>query len=148
MKTVLRSITNAARFASQLIVIKILINLDALKMEYGDIVCRLEKLLDEGEISEYIKCTIVDMSNKVVEHLAKKYENVREVVKSVMGGKVLDYEAKRIKNEGRREGKLEGRLEILFDLVNDKLLFVKDAASRAELTEEVFQEKMNHYHTK
>lgn len=53
-------------------------------------------------------------------HLAKNYENVRKGVKSVMGGKVLDYEAKTIRNEGisigieigtekgREEGKEEG----------------------------------------
>lgn len=58
-----------------------------------------------------------------------------------MGGKVLDHEAKRIKNEG----KLEGKLEMLFDLVNDNLLTIRDAAFRAELTEEAFKEKMQSY---
>ncbi len=123
--------------------------LNALKVEYGHIVCGLEELLDAGKISEYIKCTIIDMSNKVLEHIAKKYENVKEGVKSVMGGKVLDYEAKRIKNEGKLEGRLEGRLEgkmeMLFDLVNDNLLSIRDAAFRAKLTEEVFKEKMQSY---
>ena len=123
--------------------------LNALKVEYGRIVCGLEELLDAGKISEYVKCTIIDMSNKVLGHIAKKYENVKEGVKSVMGGKVLDYEAKRIKNEGKLEGRLEGRLEgkmeMLFDLVNDNLLSLKDAAFRAKLTEEVFKEKMQSY---
>lgn len=120
-------------------------SLDALKAEYADIICRLEKLLAAGEISEYMKCIIIDMSNRVLEHIAQKYKNVREGVKSVMGGKVLDHEAKRIKNEGIRMGKLEGKLEMLFDLVNDNLLTIKDAASRAELTEEAFAEKMRSY---
>ena len=62
-------------------------------------------------ISEYTKCTIMDMANKVLVHIARKYENVREGVKQVMGGRVLDYEAKRIKNEGREEGRAEGRAE-------------------------------------
>ena len=34
------------------------------------------------------------MSNKVLEHIAKEYDSVRKGVKSVMGGKVLEYEAK------------------------------------------------------
>lgn len=123
--------------------------LNALKVEYGHIVCGLEELLDAGKISEYIKCTIIDMSNKVLGHIAKKYENVKEGVKSVMGGKVLDYEAKRIKNEGKLEGRLEGRLEgkmeMLFDLVNDNLLSIRDAAFQAKLTEEAFKEKMQSY---
>lgn len=119
--------------------------LNALKVEYGHIVCGLEELLDAGKISEYIKCTIIDMSNKVLGHIAKKYENVKEGVKSVMGGKVLDYEAKRIKNEGKLEGRLEGKMEMLFDLVNDNLLSIRDAAFQAKLTEEAFKEKMQSY---
>ena len=51
------------------------------------------------------------MSNKVLVHIARKYENVMEGVKQVMGGKVLDYEAKRIKNEGIKEGIKEGIVE-------------------------------------
>ncbi len=93
--------------------------LRALKDEYGDIMGRPEGLLDAGQISEYTKCTLIDMSNKVLEHIARKYENVREGVKSVMGGRVLDYEAKRIKNEGKLEGRLEGNLandEMITDL--------------------------------
>ena len=34
------------------------------------------------------------MSNKVLEHIAKEYDSVRKGVKSVMGGKVLEYEEK------------------------------------------------------
>lgn len=37
-----------------------------------------------------MKRAIMDMSNKVLEHIAKKYDNVRERVKSVMGGKILE----------------------------------------------------------
>lgn len=114
-------------------------SLDILKAEYTDIICRLEELLANGEISEYTKCVIIDMSNRVLEHIAKKYENVRKGVKSVMGGKVLDHEAKRIKNEGK--------LEMLLDLVNDNLLTIRDAAFRAELTEEAFKEKMQGYNS-
>lgn len=119
--------------------------LNALKVEYGHIIRRLEELLETGKISEYIKCTIIDMSNKVLGHIAQKYENVKEGVKSVMGGKVLDYEAKRIKNEGKLEGRLEGKMEMLFDLVNDNLLSIRDAAFQAKLTEEAFKEKMQSY---
>ena len=68
-------------------------------------------MLNAGEISEYTKCTIMDMANKVLVHIARKYENVMEGVKQVMGGKVLDYEAKRIKNEGIEEGIKEGIVE-------------------------------------
>ena len=46
----------------------------------------------------------MDMSNKVLEHIAAKYDSVREGVKAVMGGKVLEYEAKTIQREGIEEG--------------------------------------------
>ena len=83
-----------------------------------------------------------------------------------MGGHILDYEAKRIKNEGleegfvkgrvegrvegRAEGRAEGRIEgreegiisTLISLVRDGILSIKDAAVRAGITEADFQEKM------
>ena len=57
----------------------------------------------------------MDMSNKVLEHIAAKYDSVREGVKAVMGGKVLEYEAKTIKREGIEEG-ITGTVSILKDL--------------------------------
>ena len=116
-----------------------------LEAEYEDIRGRLETLLEQGAIDEYTKCTIVDMSWRVLENIARDYENVKKGVKSIMGGKVLDYEAKRIKTEGRREGKKEGKLEALVELVRDNILSVQEAASRANLTETGFREFMQNY---
>ena len=48
------------------------------------------------------------MSNKVLEHIAVKYNSVKEGVKAVMGGKVLEYEAKTIKKEGIKQGIEQG----------------------------------------
>ena len=72
-----------------------------------EIVKRLNSLLESGSISVYTKKMIVEMSNKVVNHLAQKYDNVKEGVTSIMGGKVLEYEAKQILNEGKIEGRIE-----------------------------------------
>ena len=82
--------------------------LELLKQEYEGIKNCLEEKTLNREIDEYTKCTIVDMSNKVLRHLAHKYENVKEGVGLVMGGRILDYEAKTIKSEGLREGRSEG----------------------------------------
>ena len=81
--------------------------LKELKIEYMEIVKRLDSLLENGSISVYTKKMIVEMSNKVVNHLAQKYDNVKEGVTSIMGGKVLEYEAKQILNEGKIEGRIE-----------------------------------------
>ena len=48
------------------------------------------------------------MSNKVLEHIAIKYNAVREGVKTVMGGKILEYEAKAIRQDGINQGISQG----------------------------------------
>ena len=55
--------------------------------------------------------TVDEMAGKVVENIARKFENVREGVKSVMGGRVLEYEAKTILRQGIEEGIKEGKME-------------------------------------
>ena len=81
---------------------------EELQEEYAQIRSMLEELAESGEISEYVKCTIMDMTDKVPEHIAAKYRAVREGVKAVMGGKVLEYEAKTIKREGMAQGRENG----------------------------------------
>lgn len=70
-----------------------------------------EQPANNGEIDEFYKKTIMDMSERVLKNLAAEYVNIVRGVGSVMGGQVLDYEAKRILNGGRREGHEEGRKE-------------------------------------
>ena len=64
-----------------------------------------------------------------------------------MGGKILEYEAKAIMNEGRREGRAEGRREgyasgrqdgqiIVFKNMIRRGFLVKEAMSLAEIDEE------------
>lgn len=89
--------------------------LAGLENEYGQIRGKLDYLLEKKEIDEYTKCTLIDMTNKVLGHIAKEYASVREGVESVMGGRVLDYEAKTIKNEEREEG-IKKLVTVLKDL--------------------------------
>ena len=46
------------------------------------------------------------------------------------------------KTEGHAEGRIEGRLEALFELVQDGLLSIKDAALKASMAEDVFSSEM------
>ena len=89
--------------------------LEQLKREYARIAKYLETMEETGEISVYTKRTLAEMTGRVTEGIAAKYANVREGVKSVMGGKILEYEAKTILRrgieEGRERGREEGRLE-------------------------------------
>ena len=82
--------------------------LEMLKAEYADIIARLDGLLEKGSISAYTRKIIMEMSDKVLENIAQKYEHVRKGVKSVMGGKILEHEAKTILREGWRQGREEG----------------------------------------
>lgn len=44
--------------------------------EYRDITSRLEQMAESGEIDEYTKRTILEMSNKVIKSIAKNYTQV------------------------------------------------------------------------
>lgn len=72
-----------------------------------------------------MRCTIIDMTNKVLEHIAAGYETVREGVGAVMGGKVLEYEAKTIKREGIEQG-IKGTVSILKNLgIPSQVILIK-----------------------
>ncbi len=126
--------------------------LQQLCAEYESILKRLTDLCEAGEISEYVKCTLVDMSKKVIENIAMKYANVKKGVTSIMGGKILEYEAKTILQDGIRKGeldgirkgKIEGRLQSLVELVKDGLLSVSEAAKRLSMSEEELKSICKH----
>ena len=79
-----------------------------LRQEFESIREHLEELCRKGTINEYTKCTIMDLSGKVIEHLTKNYDRVKKEVRSVMVGQVLEYEAKTILRRGQREGMAQG----------------------------------------
>ena len=83
----------------------------------------------------------LDMSRKVIENLAVKYENVAKGVCRQMGGKVLNYEAKDILNRGRAEGEAEGiaRMQRAAKLLRMGKS-ISDVAELTELSEETVTE--------
>lgn len=93
----------------------------------GRNMAKLQENCEKGILDKYTKCMIIDMSKKVVRNLlGNKFPEIRKEVEIMMGGKVLDFEAKRIKDEGRKEGIEKGREEALSSLVNSLRKFVKD----------------------
>lgn len=81
----------------------------------------------------------MDMACKVIHSLASKYSKTLERLGDIMGGKILEYEAKTIMNEGRQEGHQEGRQEgqvIVFKNMIRRGFSVKEAIGIAEITEE------------
>lgn len=87
--------------------------LKQLEAEYASIRERLEIACQMGDLTEYPKVAILNMSYKVIEHLAVKYQKVAKGVSRKMGGKVLEYEAKDILNRGRMEEKFQLAAKLL-----------------------------------
>ena len=87
--------------------------LKQLEAEYASIRERLEIACQMGDLTEYPKVAILNMSHKVIEHLAVKYQKVAKGVSRKMGGKVLEYEAKDILNRGRMEEKFQLAAKLL-----------------------------------
>ena len=108
-----------------------------LEKEYASIKERLEMACKSGDLTEYPKVVILDMSRKVIEHLAVKYENVAKGVCRQMGGKVLNYEAKDILNRGREEG--IARMQRAVKLLRMGKS-ISDVAELTELSEETVAE--------
>ncbi len=124
------------------------LKLEILKKEFGDIVNRLDELQQKGRLSAYTRKAILEMAGKVVENIAKNYENVKEGVKSVMGGKVLEYEAKTILKQGIEKGEKKGKLEqaketafVLRDMGVEKDAIEKAVNVDADQLEKWFKEK-------
>ncbi len=84
------------------------VKLEALKAEYRYIVQRLDELVGQGKINVFTCKTLMAMSIRVTEKIAVKYDKVREGVKEIMGGKILEYEAKTILRQGYNQGLSQG----------------------------------------
>ena len=70
-----------------------------------------------------------------IENITEKYENLKKGVTSVMGGRILDYDAKDILNEG----KLEGKLKAYISLVKDGILSISQASKHLGMEDAEFK---------
>ena len=118
--------------------------LKELVKEFEEICAKMEQLVQEGKMTELESRIIVELSKKVVDNIAKKYEKIRRGVDVIMGGKVIETEAKKMyirgikigEENGRIEGRIEGRSEGLKDQIKKKLAKGKDIAQIADEIEE------------
>lgn len=94
---------------------------------YERIVAQLELEVREGVLTEYIKQMILEMAKKVLEHISRKYSNVKERISEIMGGQILDYEAKTIL--------LRGKESMLVEQISKKLKKGKTKDQIAEALE-------------
>ena len=82
-----------------------------LRHTYQDIFQRLSLLEQGGEITEFTRQSLKAMIDKVAMFRTGKYAGVKKEVEEIMGGQILNYEAKDIRNSGIREGKKLGIAE-------------------------------------
>ena len=80
-------------------------------MSGAAIIERLDTLVEEGRLSDFDRTTLLETADNVIREIAKKYQNVVKGMGEVMGGTLLETNARRIKDEGRTEGRTEGRIE-------------------------------------
>lgn len=133
--------------------------LHGLLKEYECIKNYLEALNIQGSITEFTRQAIIDMTKKVVEHLAKKYDSVQKGVNAVMGGKVLEYEAKTILKQGITQGIAQGitqgiaqgiesgKISVYVELIRDGFFSVSEAAARLNLPVEKMEEFLQNAET-
>ena len=80
------------------------------RQQYSYLLKRLDECVEKGELTEYTKVTLIEMSKKVLRQIAQNYSNIEKGVSDVMGGKILDYEAKDILNAGISQGISQGKI--------------------------------------
>ena len=84
-----------------------------LKAEYQEILERLDGQERQGVIGAFDKRTIIELSGDVIKEIAQKYENVQKGVGDIMGGALIETEARTILNQGIRETKKQTALKLL-----------------------------------
>lgn len=84
---------------------------EALAQVFENITDRLDRELDNGNLSAYSHDVIIRLTGKVIYKLTMNHTKVQEKVGGLMGGKVLDLPEVRVFHEGKVQGIAEGKAE-------------------------------------
>jgi flagellar biosynthesis/type III secretory pathway protein FliH len=101
----------------------------------------VEKLYNTGKMDQYVRISLITLSKKVLEAYLKNYHQVKGKVDEIMGGKVLEYEAKTILNQGISLGFTRGRSEGLREGHNEGLREGRDEGLRLGRDEGINEER-------
>lgn len=104
-----------------------------LKAEYQKILERLDELEQQGVIGAFDKRTIIELSGDVIKEIAQKYENVQKGVGDIMGGALIETEARTILNRGKDEGRNENKKETALRMLRDGVLPIEKIAEYSGL---------------
>lgn len=108
--------------------------LTKLKAEYQEILERLDKLEQQGIIGAFDKRTIIELSGDVIKEIAQKYENVQKSVGDIMGGALIETEARTILNQGKTQGINETRRQTALKMLKRGKQTVEEIAEDTGLT--------------
>ncbi len=108
-----------------------------LKAEYQDILERLDKLESQGVIGAFDKRTIIELSNDVIQEIARKYENIQKGMGDIMGGALIETSTRKLKKETQKEVVVRllkrGKLTVE-EIAEDTGLSVTEVEQIAEIT--------------
>lgn len=112
--------------------------LKELETEYQYILIKLDKLEQKGIIGAFDKRTIIELSNDVIKELTKKYKNVQKGIGDIMGGALIETEARVILNKGIKQGLEQGisdtRNKIALKMLENGKLAIEEIAECSGLS--------------
>ena len=105
-----------------------------LEAEYQEILERLDELEQQGVIGAFDKRTIIELSNDVIKEIAQKYENVQKGVGDIMGGALIETEARTILNQGKTQGISETKKQTALKLLKRGKMTIEEIAEDTGLS--------------
>lgn len=88
----------------------------------------------QGVIGAFDKRTIIELSNDVIKEIAQKYENVKKGIGDIMGGALIETEARTILNQGKSQGINEAKKETALRLLKRGKLTIEEIAEDTGLS--------------
>ena len=120
--------------------------LQGLVDEFKEICVKMEELTHQGKMTELENRIIVELSKKVVDNIARKYERIRKGVEGIMGGKVIETEAKKMYNRGISEGILLGEENGRSEGIIGAIGILKDLnMSESEIKKQIIKKMMIYF---
>ena len=105
-----------------------------LEAEYQEILERLDELEQQGVIGAFDKRTIIELSGDVIKEIAQKYENVQKGVGDIMGGALIETEARTILNQGKTQGISETKKQTALKLLKRGKMTIEEIAEDTGLS--------------
>ncbi len=105
-----------------------------LKAEYQEILEQLAELERQEVIGAFDKRTIIELSNDVIKETAKKYENVQKGIGDIMGGALIETEARTILKQGKSQGMNEAKRETALRMLKRGKLTFEEIAEDSGLS--------------